>query len=113
GPQARKRRPRKAYGRTLEDLHVNAPRLELGEELEHARAVVLRVAPDPADELELEALDAAFGQVDAPAASVAHTPAEDAPEAAQSRDVEEDDRVGPTEARIVEAQPEEVAVHDP
>ena len=44
GPQARERRPRQAYGRPLEDLHVNAPRLELAEEVEHARAVVLRVA---------------------------------------------------------------------
>ena len=85
--------------------------VERPESFQHARAIVLRVPPDPAREVGVEAFAASRRQVRPRAASVTDGAPEDAPQARASREVEVDDGVDALEARI--ACPEEVPVEDP
>src|SRR5438552_13600140 len=89
--------------------------VESVEDLENARPIDGGVAPDPPQERQVEPFGAAFGQVGARAAAVAHEAAQDPPQACRSRDVEEDHGVGSREARILIAAlvRKEVAVEDP
>src|SRR5439155_2559502 len=84
-------------------------RVEAGEDREHARAIRVRVAPDPAQQLEVESLRAAFGQVWTRAASVPRKPSQHTAVASRARKVEEDHGVRALEALVAVVEGEEVA----
>jgi L-methionine (R)-S-oxide reductase len=87
--------------------------VEAGLELEHARAVPTRVAPDPTQQVEVEPFAAPLRQVGTRPPSIANAPPQDAPEAHAAGRLEQDHAVGTLEARVAAIDAEKVSVEDP